>query len=64
VYELELNGRPVSDDVLSPGWTSYSHRLRYQTYDVTDAVRSGRNALGVWVADGWYRGRIGFEGGL
>jgi alpha-L-rhamnosidase len=64
VYELALNGRPVSDDLLSPGWTSYTHRLRYQTYDVTDTLRSGRNALGVWLADGWYRGRIGFEGGL
>jgi alpha-L-rhamnosidase len=64
VYELALNGRPVSEDLLSPGWTSYTHRLRYQTYDVTDAIRSGRNALGVWLADGWYRGRIGFEGGL
>ena len=64
VYELELNGAPVSDDLLSPGWTSYNHRLRYQTYDVTEAIRSGRNAIGVWAADGWYRGRIGFEGGL
>ncbi|MET0975232.1 MAG: family 78 glycoside hydrolase catalytic domain [Leifsonia sp.] len=64
VYELELNGRAVSDDLLSPGWTSYSHRLRYQTYDITASIRSGRNAIGVWLADGWYRGRIGFEGGL
>ena len=64
IYGLELNGQPVSDDLLSPGWTSYNHRLRYQTYDVTEAVRSGRNAIGAWVADGWYRGRIGFEGGL
>ncbi|MEN2739952.1 family 78 glycoside hydrolase catalytic domain [Microbacterium sp. X-17] len=64
VYELELNGRSVSDDLLSPGWTSYSHRLRYQTHDVTDILQSGRNAIGVWLADGWYRGRIGFDGGL
>jgi alpha-L-rhamnosidase len=64
VYELELNGEAVSSDVLSPGWTSYNHRLRYQTYDVTAAIRPGRNAIGAWLADGWYRGRIGFEGGL
>ena len=24
-----------------PGWTSYQHRLRYQTYDVTDLLRRG-----------------------
>ncbi|MBO1739490.1 alpha-L-rhamnosidase [Leifsonia sp. TF02-11] len=64
VYELELNGEPVSPDVLAPGWTSYRHRLRYQTTDITDRLRPGRNALGVWLADGWYRGRIGFDGGL
>ncbi|MFF2372142.1 family 78 glycoside hydrolase catalytic domain [Agromyces sp. NPDC058110] len=64
VYELELNGSPVAEDLLSPGWTSYSHRLRTQTYDVTDALVDGRNAIGAWLADGWYRGRIGFDGGL
>ncbi|WP_344821489.1 glycoside hydrolase family 78 protein [Actinocorallia longicatena] len=63
VYELELNGRTVGADVLSPGWTSYSHRLRYQTYDVTELLAEGRNALGAWLSDGWFRGRIGFEGG-
>ncbi|WP_194397306.1 family 78 glycoside hydrolase catalytic domain [Microbacterium atlanticum] len=64
VYELELNGRPVSDDRLAPGWTSYRHRLRYQTHDITDRLRSGVNVVGAWLADGWYRGHIGFDGGL
>ena len=30
-----------------PGWTSYQHRLRYQTYDVTDLLSEGANAVGV-----------------
>ena len=30
VYEHELNGSPVAADLLSPGWTSYRHRLRTQ----------------------------------
>lgn len=64
VYELELNGSAVADDRLAPGWTSYRNRLRYQTYDVTDRLRSGANVLGAWLADGWYRGHIGFDGGL
>ena len=63
VYELELNGRRVGDHVLAPGWTSYHHRLRYQTHDVTDLVREGANAIGGWLGDGWYRGRLGFNGG-
>jgi alpha-L-rhamnosidase len=62
VYEAELNGQVVGDHVLAPGWTAYEHRLRYQTYDVTDLLREGANCLGATLADGWYRGRLGFEG--
>lgn len=62
VMTLHVNGSPVSDDVLHPGWTSYSHRLRYRTWDVTDQVQSGQNALGIHLADGWYRGFLGFAG--
>ena len=54
---------PWSATVLAPGWTSYSHRLRYQTFDVTTYLRQGANALGVILGDGWYRGRLGFGGG-
>ncbi|WP_457101888.1 family 78 glycoside hydrolase catalytic domain [Microbacterium sp. P5_E9] len=64
VYELEVNGGRVGDDRLAPGWTSYSHRLRHQTYDLTAVLVDGENVLGAWLADGWYRGRIGFDGGL
>ena len=39
VFEAFLNGEPVSDDVLSPGWSSYEWRLRYRTYDVTPLLR-------------------------
>ena len=64
VYELEMNGEPVGSDRLAPGWTSYGHRIRYQTYDVTSALHSGDNVLGAWLGDGWYRGHIGFDGGV
>ncbi|MFE9686256.1 family 78 glycoside hydrolase catalytic domain [Streptomyces sp. NPDC006285] len=63
LYEAEINGRRVGDDTLSPGWTVYGERLRYYTYDVTGHLTEGRNAIGAWLADGWYRGRIGFDGG-
>ncbi|GAA1962945.1 alpha-L-rhamnosidase [Kitasatospora viridis] len=63
LYEIEINGRRVGDHALAPGWTSYAHRLRYQVFDVTDHVRPGANAIGAWLADGWYRGRLGFHGG-
>ena len=63
IYELQLNGATVGDQLFAPGWTSYQHRLRYQTYDVSTLLQSGRNALGATLADGWYKGRFGFEGG-
>ncbi len=63
VYTAACNGSTIGDDVLAPGWTAYHHRLRYQTFDVTDQLRIGDNALGIIVAEGWYRGRLGFRGG-
>jgi alpha-L-rhamnosidase len=63
VYEPWLNGGVIGDHVLAPGWTSYDHRLRYQTFDVTHVVRTGPNAIGAVLGDGWYRGRIGYNGG-
>ena len=63
VYDAEINGRAVSEDVMTPGWTSYDHRLRCQTYDVTGLLHQGRNALGATLGDGWYRGKLGYGGG-
>ncbi|MEZ4518777.1 MAG: glycoside hydrolase family 78 protein [Chloroflexota bacterium] len=59
VYELHLNGQRVGDGVLTPGWTTYERRLQYQTYDVTELVRDGKNTLGALLGDGWYRGHLG-----
>jgi alpha-L-rhamnosidase len=53
-YELRLNGKRVGDQVLDPGWTSYGKRVLYSTYDVTDQVRRGRNALGLCLGNGWF----------
>jgi len=62
LYQAEINGRVVGDQVLTPGWTSYKHRLQYQTYDVTGMLNEGDNAIGVRLGDGWYRGYIAFRG--
>lgn len=63
VYEAQINGQVVGDHVLAPGWTVYPSRLLYQTFDVTNLLQPGRNAVGAILADGWYRGRLGFGGG-
>ena len=59
LYQFELNGKVVSDQLFTPGWTAYLHRLQYQTYDVTDLLKTGANCAGATLGDGWYRGRLG-----
>ncbi|WP_342372130.1 family 78 glycoside hydrolase catalytic domain [Propioniciclava soli] len=58
-----LNGERVDDDELVPGWTVYGERLLHRSYDVTDLLAAGANVLAAELADGWYRGHIGFDGG-
>lgn len=62
LYELHLNGRRISEDFFTPGWTSYQNRLQYQTYDVTRFLVPGANVIGAILGDGWYRGYLGFSG--
>jgi len=61
VYELRINGRRVGDHLLAPEWTSYHKRVEYQTYDVTDQLKTGANAVGAMLGDGWYAGRLGIS---
>ncbi len=62
LYEMHLNGHRVGDQVFTPGWTSYNKQLQYQTYDVTSLLKSGDNAIGVMLGDGWYRGNLAWGG--
>ncbi|WMD06302.1 alpha-L-rhamnosidase [Streptomyces sp. FXY-T5] len=59
VYALEINGRPVGDQVLAPGWTDYHRRIQSQTYDVTRLLNRGDNAIGASLANGWWAGKVG-----
>src|SRR5579863_2081046 len=63
VYEVFINGVRASDETLAPGWTSYPRRLTYRTIDVGPILRPGKNVIGAALADGWFRGRLGFHGG-
>ena len=62
LHDVAINGRRVSDELFEPGWQSYRHRLLYATYDVTDHLRSGPNAISAAIGDGWYRGRLTWLG--
>ena len=50
--ELYLNGKKVSDDVLSPAFAQYNKRDFYVTYDITKELRHGANAMGVILGNG------------
>lgn len=58
-YLVYINGQPVSEDRLAPGWTEYFDRIDYQAYDVTALLQSGSNAIGAVVGNGWYAGHVG-----
>ena len=61
-YELHLNGQKVGNDVLTPGWTQFTKRVYYQTYDVTGMVQAGANTLGAILGDGWYASDLAYKG--
>ncbi|WP_348811206.1 family 78 glycoside hydrolase catalytic domain [Flavobacterium maritimum] len=61
LYEVQINGKRMGDSYLSPGWTSYDKHLQYQTYDVSNMLSEGKNAIGVLLGSGWYRTRLGWE---
>ncbi|MBQ7269658.1 MAG: family 78 glycoside hydrolase catalytic domain [Bacteroidales bacterium] len=54
LYTLYLNGKKVGDRVLDPAFTRYDRRVLYTTYDVTNLLRGGANAVGVELGNGWY----------
>lgn len=62
LYRCFINGQRVSDDVLTPGWTSYQDRLSYQTYPVGQLLRRGENTITVWLGDGWLRSTLLWKG--
>jgi alpha-L-rhamnosidase len=61
-YRIYLNGAQVGNDVLTPEFTDYRKRVLYQTYDVADLLRSGPNALGAVLGDGWYSSGLTWAG--
>jgi alpha-L-rhamnosidase len=62
VFEIKLNGARIGNDYFANGQTSYSKRLDSLTYDVTDQLKDGNNAIDAMLGYGWYAGRFGWQG--
>ncbi|MDQ0726723.1 alpha-L-rhamnosidase [Microbacterium sp. W4I20] len=71
VIEAYIDGAAISEDLLTPGWTSYEWRLRYAEYDVLSHLENGtlengpleKVTLSAVLGNGWFRGRLGFGDG-
>ncbi|WP_310558559.1 family 78 glycoside hydrolase catalytic domain [Flavobacterium sp.] len=53
-YKLFVNGKTIGDQFLAPGWTLYEKRCLYNTYDITEQIKKGNNAIGVLVGNGFF----------
>ncbi|WP_193596607.1 alpha-L-rhamnosidase [Microbacterium sp. YJN-G] len=60
-HRLLVNGQDMTGPALVPRWTPLDQEVEYISYDVTDALATGRNVLGLVVGDGRFRGSNGFE---
>ena len=65
IYEAYINGEKVGDEYLTPGVTAYDQWIQVQTYDVTAAFqKAADHELLFTTGDGWYKGTLGFDGGM
>ena len=60
-YYVTVNGEKITGEMLAPGYTSYSHVLQYQAYDITERLKE-ENDLMAAVSGGWAAGYYGFSG--
>ncbi|QQS95071.1 alpha-L-rhamnosidase [Sphingobacterium spiritivorum] len=54
LYELSVNGKRIGDQRLNPMYTRFDRRTLYVVEDVTAQLRSGKNAVGILLGNGWY----------
>ena len=65
VIDLSIDGHPVGDTVLAPGWTSYHVYTELDVHDVTTLLSdptTPRHTLGLRLGDGWFAGRCTITG--
>jgi len=58
IVDFTVNGKRVSEDLFTPGWTDYNIRTYYRAFDVTKSLKSEQNELGAVLGQGWYSGYI------
>jgi alpha-L-rhamnosidase len=51
-YYAYINGKVISNQVLAPGQSEYPKRVYYSTFDVTNKLQPGNNAIGLALGTG------------
>ena len=59
VYEATVNGRPVTDEVMLPGYHFYPLEVHAQAFDISRLVKDGANTVEIHVGRGWYGTTMG-----
>ncbi|MBS1705377.1 MAG: family 78 glycoside hydrolase catalytic domain [Armatimonadetes bacterium] len=62
IADFQINGKLVSEDLFTPGWTDYRKRVQYRAFDVTNLVHNGENTLGAVLGQGWFSGYVAWGG--
>lgn len=52
-FVASINGNKIGNHEIDPAWTDYDHTVNYVTFDVTQALVTGTNAIGVMLGTGW-----------
>ncbi len=60
-FELYINGKKVTADVLAPAVSHLDKRFLINTYDITNYLRTGNNAIVMWLGTGWFKPTTGFD---
>lgn len=58
IVDFEVNGKRVTEDLFTPGWTNYNIRTHYRAFDITNALNRGENKLGAILGQGWFAGYV------
>ena len=56
LFEVFSDGQAITDELFAPGWCDYRKRAEYRTYTIP--LTEGEHILDIYLADGWYGGKI------
>ena len=62
LYEAYINGEKAGDEYLAPFYNDYRNFVQYQTIDIKELLKCGKNNIYVLLGNGWYKGRFGYIG--